>query len=111
MKQLFKTYLFVLPDDQVDATESLPVLESSTRKGLYDLVLALCEDSDCHNQLIYLLNQLSIEGKYKKCHPVCLLTRASIKIPPRRRMRLIEQTKSGPQPAMLASITRATSAT
>jgi hypothetical protein len=124
MKQLFNAFLFVLPDDEVDEPDSLPVLESTTRKGLYDLVLALCEDADCHNQLIYLLSQLNIEGKpfspttssimsllsfrtYVVCILTCVLPQILLL---RRHMRLTGRTKFDPRPDMLAFITHATSA-
>jgi len=38
------------PNDHIE----LPVLESSTRKELYDLILGLCEDKNSYNMLLEL---------------------------------------------------------
>ncbi|PSN73883.1 ubiquitin C-terminal hydrolase-like protein [Corynespora cassiicola Philippines] len=63
MEQVFTKFLFVPKVIEVDGAGSedvsLPVLESKTRKELYDLVLALAEDQSSYNTLLRLVANLS----------------------------------------------------
>lgn len=67
MDQIFTTFLFKpLVDELDECTDggALPVLESSTRKELYDLVLALCEDSDSYLRLLELTGQCHMDSMF-----------------------------------------------
>jgi ubiquitin carboxyl-terminal hydrolase 34 len=54
MEQIYRRFLFVSPE-----SSRLPVLESNTRKELYDLVLALAEDGNSYNTLLNLTETLA----------------------------------------------------
>jgi ubiquitin carboxyl-terminal hydrolase 34 len=62
MEQIFRKFLFVPKvteiDDEDPRVPDLPVLESSTRKELYDLVLALAEDRASFGTLLNLAESL-----------------------------------------------------
>lgn len=63
MDKVFTKYLFPpLADEDRTASElacSMPILMSTARKELYDLTLALCEDTSCFRQLCSSLNNLA----------------------------------------------------
>ena len=60
MQQIFTKFLFVPPihDDQSATSQALPILESWTRKVLYDLVLALAEGEHSYRVLLELSGSL-----------------------------------------------------
>ncbi|KAF2763557.1 hypothetical protein EJ05DRAFT_432901 [Pseudovirgaria hyperparasitica] len=49
--QLFSKFLFIRHGFDVLETYRLPVMDTETRKGLYDLILILCEDSEACEQI------------------------------------------------------------
>lgn len=57
MEEVFRKFLFPLyteitPEDSSEDSIELPVLESATRKELYDLILALAEDRSSYDMLL-----------------------------------------------------------
>lgn len=67
IEQLFRKFLFVPKVFEIDDEESsyvrLPVLESNTRKELYDLMLALAEDRNSYNTLLNLAETLASDDE------------------------------------------------
>lgn len=65
MEQIFQKFLFAPQIIEIDAEDSpttgLPVLESSTRKELYDLMLALAEDGSSFGKLLSLAGSLAAD--------------------------------------------------
>lgn len=58
VKFLFPPYIDVTLEEHPNDHIELPVLESSTRKELYDLILGLCEDKNSYNMLLELTQGL-----------------------------------------------------
>lgn len=63
MAQIFRKFLFVPRVSEVDHEEpqsaELPILESNTRKDIYDLILALAEDRGSYGALLDLVESLA----------------------------------------------------
>jgi ubiquitin carboxyl-terminal hydrolase 34 len=72
-EQIFRKYLFVPRVTEIDEVISqdvgLPVLESKTRKELYDLLLALTEDRDSYDTLLNLCKGLSEDEETRFARP------------------------------------------
>ena len=67
MDDLFKTFLFpaiAAESDELEPepTRLVPVLDSRTRKELYDVVSALCDDMTSYDRLLHLSKGLLITG-------------------------------------------------
>ncbi|OJD36097.1 ubiquitin carboxyl-terminal hydrolase [Diplodia corticola] len=60
---IFTKFLFPRASDgagdrQLGASEALPVLETKTRDGLYELITALCEDTAVYKQMVGFIREL-----------------------------------------------------
>ena len=65
VKFLFPPYIDVTLEEHPNDHIELPVLESSTRKELYDLILSLCEDKNSYNMLLELTQGLVDDGTFE----------------------------------------------
>ncbi|KAF1997104.1 hypothetical protein P154DRAFT_298816 [Amniculicola lignicola CBS 123094] len=72
MEQIFQKFLFIPRITEIDEAEDddnqhleLPVLESKTRKELYDLVLALAEDRHAYGKLLTLTQAVTLDDSFE----------------------------------------------
>lgn len=84
IEEIWKKYLFtpriVEMDDQSSKTP-VSVLESKTRKELYDLVLALAEDQNSNQTLLDLAENLGIENPNSNLQALCVDRANEIRAP------------------------------
>ncbi|USP77841.1 uncharacterized protein yc1106_05115 [Curvularia clavata] len=62
MDKIFKKYIFTKSLPAMDAsTVNVPILQSHTRREMYDLMLALVDDSSTYNDLLRLVGEIELE--------------------------------------------------
>ncbi|KAF1941907.1 hypothetical protein EJ02DRAFT_454745 [Clathrospora elynae] len=61
MELIFKKYIFAKSSIAEDELATIPILETRTRHELYELMLALADDSNTYNTLLQLADEVEIE--------------------------------------------------